>query len=398
MRLEGSLDAFSLPDILQLLAFTQKTGALVLHRPDAQGVVRVRGGAVSGASADTKRQALGRRLVGAGLVDDEDLAAAVAAVRAAPDMGLGRALVDTGAVSEDTLKRVAGEQAADAVSELLRWTEGTFEFVLDAPDPDGVTLALPVETVLAEGKARLDQWPAFATQIPSAGTVLALTMSPAGEPSCARDEWVLLALVDGRRTVADIIELAGWGEFAVVRSLAGLTERGLLVRTDEGDGGLGALLRRQDLVRSLETAAIVPAAPAPELQPAEPGREPTEIVPEGDDPYGAAAEGPAQGSLDGPEDTSAFGALIAESYPSVAGHVPQQAAVNSMSTSGGQWSAPTMGSSFAEVARAVVGATSGSAAMAPAEMPDPVPVLAHDRDSAVTKSLLLRLIAGVRGL
>ena len=30
MRLEGSLDAFSLPDIFQLLSFTRKTGGLHL--------------------------------------------------------------------------------------------------------------------------------------------------------------------------------------------------------------------------------------------------------------------------------------------------------------------------------------------------------------------------------
>ncbi len=32
MKLEGTLDAFSLPDIFQLLSFTKKTGTLHLRR------------------------------------------------------------------------------------------------------------------------------------------------------------------------------------------------------------------------------------------------------------------------------------------------------------------------------------------------------------------------------
>ena len=75
MRLEGTLDAFSLPDIFQLLSFTKKTGALHLRRGDVHGVVFFAAGAVTGASADQGRQALGRRLVGAGHVSDEALIA-----------------------------------------------------------------------------------------------------------------------------------------------------------------------------------------------------------------------------------------------------------------------------------------------------------------------------------
>ena len=77
MRLEGTLDAFSLPDIFQLLSFTKKTGALHLRRGDVHGVVHFAAGAVTGASADQGRQALGRRLVGAGHVSDDALTQAV---------------------------------------------------------------------------------------------------------------------------------------------------------------------------------------------------------------------------------------------------------------------------------------------------------------------------------
>src|SRR4051794_7169992 len=114
MRLEGTLDAFSLPDIFQLLSYTKKTGTLHLRRgDDAHGVVHLRDGAVTGARADVRRQALGRRIVGAGVVDDKALAEAVARVQSDPACGLARALAEQGSLSEEYARALAAEQAAD---------------------------------------------------------------------------------------------------------------------------------------------------------------------------------------------------------------------------------------------------------------------------------------------
>ena len=78
MKLEGSLDAFSLPDIFQLLSYTKKTGGLRLAHAGGHGVVYFTDGAVTGASAERARQSLARRVVGLGLVTDEQLSEAVA--------------------------------------------------------------------------------------------------------------------------------------------------------------------------------------------------------------------------------------------------------------------------------------------------------------------------------
>ena len=144
MRLEGTLDAFSLPDIFQLLSYTKKTGTLHLRRDAEHGVVHLRDGAVTGARSDVFRQALGRRLVGAGLVDDEALAEAVAVVCDAPDTGLARALADTGRLDAELLRQHGVEQATDAIFDLLRWAEGDFAFVMDELDPDDLGAALAV--------------------------------------------------------------------------------------------------------------------------------------------------------------------------------------------------------------------------------------------------------------
>src|ERR1700712_2070040 len=120
MRLEGTLDAFSLPDIFQLLSFTKKTGTLHLRRDDRHGVVHLRDGAVTGGRGDAASQALGRRMVGTGLVSDADLASVVEDLLDTPSAGLGKALVDAGSLPADEATKLAAEQATDAVFELLR--------------------------------------------------------------------------------------------------------------------------------------------------------------------------------------------------------------------------------------------------------------------------------------
>jgi hypothetical protein len=292
MRLEGTLDAFGLPDILQLLAFTRKSGALRLSAPPAAGVVRVRDGAICAASSDTSRQMLARRLIGAGLVGDDALRAAVQAVHGLGGPpgsgGVVGALLADGTLTADALLPLASEQTTDAVSELLRWTSGEFSFVVDDGDPDELPLGLAVDEVVAEGQRRLTVWAELTAVIPSPDVALALAVAPAEDPHCTREEWGLLALVDGTRSVTEIVVLLGRSEFAVMRALAGLVSRGLLVVPGAAGpgGGLAELQRRQALLSDLESGSHrVPSTVLfsdpdadPEPAPAPAGNAPVEML------------------------------------------------------------------------------------------------------------------------
>src|SRR3954465_660062 len=191
MRLEGTLDAFSLPDIFQLLSFTKKTGTLHLRRgaegADAHGVVHLRDGAVTGARSDARRQALGRRIVGAGLVDDKTLAAAVARVRSDESFGLARALAEAAPAVAEVARELAAEQATDAVFDLLRWPDGEFAFVVDEAAPDDLGAARAVADVVTEARRRVDAW--TEAGVPAGDAIVSLVTSPVEAPSLSRDEW-----------------------------------------------------------------------------------------------------------------------------------------------------------------------------------------------------------------
>jgi hypothetical protein len=314
VKLEGSLDAFSLQDIFQLLSFTRKTGGLHLRSGRSDGVVWFSGGALTGASADSTRQGLARRLIGAGAVSDEALAAAVQRAAEGEAMGVTRALLEAAAVDADTVRDAAREQIIDAVFDLLRWTDGDFAFAVDQHNPDDVGIAVPMDDVVAEATARREAWQAIAALIPSPETVLGMPVTLPEDPALSRDEWALLALADGRRTVAELVDLGGRGAYAVVSSLAGLVERGLLVARD-GEDHVAVMQRRHGLLTPLESETFQPAvvsepnatAPSPQAPVSAPDAEataaetpaPFETQPDEGD---AAAEAPVESAPphDGP--------------------------------------------------------------------------------------------------
>lgn len=427
MKLEGSLDAFSLPDIFQLLSFTKKTGGLHLASDGCDGVVFFAGGQVTGASADSSRQPLARRLIGAGAVDDQALETAVAAAADGESIGVAKALLDHGALDGGLLQQAAADQSVDAVFDLLRWQQGDFAFVVDEVNPDDVGVTLSVERVLADTESRATSWDAVSQVVPSVHAVLAMPVVLPADPAVTREEWSLLALVDGRRTVADLVDLTGSGQYAVVSTLAGLVTRGLLEVRDESNDTtdhVGVVVRRQGLLAVLEGTPFTPVVEAVRpletvetveiAVPLRAADDPSAVDPSADNHDDAGQDSPGEAPVEQPEPSDEPGLVTASSAEHQAqmlggAHVPgdvvpprpepflpkrQADFDDTASTSPATrpvhvQAAPSHGPGDGP-GPSVIGAT------AVALDPEATPVI--ERDPNVNRSLMLRLIAGVRGL
>jgi hypothetical protein len=390
VNLEGSLDAFSLPDVFQLLSLTKKTGGLHLTDGQVRGVVRFHEGSITGATADEGRQSLARRLVGIGVVDDAALRRAVERAQS-QGVGVARALLDAGAVDGETVQVLAGEQVVDAVFDLLRWSRGDFAFGMDEANPDDVGIALPADQVIAEATRRRQVWDSVSRVIPSPDVVLVMPVVLPADPTVSRDEWALLALVDGQRSVGQLVELSGAGQFSVVSALAGLVQRGMLAIADEDAPDHVALVtRRQQTVSTLEgglatdvgPAAAVATAPASDAGP----------------PTGSPAEEP--GAAAEPRPSGIPGVRIGGGAHRPAGVVPPRPDPTRPTrlpehpdmVPERRTARPSPAASAPPVTTGSV--TSSGAAVAAA----PAASAAIERDPSINRSLLLKLIAGVKGL
>ena len=159
-----------------------------------------------------------------------------------------KALLDQGAIEGELLRQAVTDQSVDAVFDLLRWQQGDFAFVVDEVNPDDVGVTLSIEAILADAESRTGSWESVSQIVPSADALLSMPVVLPADPQISREEWSLLALVDGRRSVAELVDLTGSGHYAVVSTLAGLVARGLLEVRDAADATedhVGVVVRRQ---------------------------------------------------------------------------------------------------------------------------------------------------------
>lgn len=418
MKLEGSLDAFSLPDVFQLLSLTKKSGGLHLTNGQVSGMVYFADGMVTGAVSDVARQALARRLVGLGAADDAALRRAVE--RAVSDgAGVARALVEAGSVDSSLVQRLALEQAVDAVFDLLRWPNGDFAFGMGDENPDEVGLVVTAEQIVGEATTRRESWEALSRLIPSPDVVLTMPVVLPEDTTLERDEWALLALIDGARSVGDLVEVSGAGQYTVVSTLATLIQRGLLVlRDEESLDHVALVVRRQQLLAPLEVAAASPP-PVDAVTPAAPAvvasQTPVPAYP--DAPLAPAALAPAAlapatpaapVSMPAPAAAAAAPGLLPGAHdpanvtpPRPEPFLPKRDVDHPEPTRAPGFASPVAGSAPGSSPQGGLsggqpGGMSGLAGVATATAP--AADSAIERDPTVNRSLMLRLIAGVRGL
>ncbi len=196
MSLEGTLETIALPDVLALLSVTAKTGELRVESGGGVGSVWLDAGRVGGFDVGSQRSAV------------------------------------------------------DALFALLRLQDGSFKF------HTGTEALNPVEPqevapLMEEAEERLLQWPGIAAVVPSLASQLSLEESVDADVMLSPEQWGLIALIGGGRSVAEVLEARGLGEFDGCKAVKELVDLGL-VQVDH-------------LEVASEAAMLTPAAPGPDF-------------------------------------------------------------------------------------------------------------------------------------
>src|SRR5450759_410496 len=238
MPLKGGLREFSLPDLFQLIHFGKKNGTLVITNGDSKGYVCFRNGNIFFATHNWRRPPLGERLVQAGMVTDEQVHEALDLQRASSkEQRLGNILCELGYLSRESLEVFVEEQIRDAVSNLLRWTEGEFDFDPDEIFPEeDIGLSMSTEDLILEDSRRMDEWYQLEKKVPSLDSVFKMIKEPgkdASDMNLTSDEWLVLYHIDGESAVRDIVEKSGQSVLVTCRALYGLVTTGLVSLTGE---------------------------------------------------------------------------------------------------------------------------------------------------------------------
>ena len=264
-NLSGSLSEFSLAEVLSLLGMGGRTAHMQVTSADSVGTVHLVDGRVSSATADSARAGLLRAVVAAVSVPADDLAHALQSDDPV------RALVESGVVDREAAQQVASEHCTEAVGEMLDWTSGEFAVWVGSHDPADIGVRLDVDDLVAAARERAQEWHDLRAALPESDSVLALVPDVAQAPVVDLDDWAVLARVDGRRTLTEVLAAMGASPLAAGNRLVQLLDRGLVaVRVGGGDAEreqMSQMLDAFDAGGSVEAVIELAAQPESEFVP-----------------------------------------------------------------------------------------------------------------------------------
>lgn len=139
-------------------------------------------------------------------------------------------LVEQEAATGPRLRRVLHEHNLAALFELSVPSDDPLEVEAGARHVIGTRFAEPAEDLLASATRRIELWRRIAVSIPSTSLRFRLAPGlPDGEDrTVTADEWTFLALLDGHRSVADVITGTGESAFRVCSVLYRMLLEGLI--------------------------------------------------------------------------------------------------------------------------------------------------------------------------
>ena len=261
MDLEGSLNRFSVAEVFQLLSFSRKTGTLGLQRNEEVAMVYFNQGNVIYAYTPQQKLPLGEVLVQQGVMTAEQLTAALAEKEKHQNRRIGEIFVKFGFVTRSQMEEAVRRQVEELIYRLLHWEVGNFKFYENEfPTEEEILIHISTENLILEGVRRLDELEEVKQRLPDFETVFVVKPIPEQrirDVALRGDEWNVLALVDGRKDIYQIIERSNLDRLLTLKNLAALHMSGLIEPVKDGTNGadeklLGLLEKLSTLLETYE--------------------------------------------------------------------------------------------------------------------------------------------------
>ena len=183
MSLQGSLSELPLPDVIQLVSVSGKTGAFEIQGEHEAGNIFLRDGQI----------------------------------------------VDA------TVGRLRGDAA---VYEMAIWSQGSFVF-RPGEETDEVTIHISNANLMMEAARRLDEWRVLSRKIPSLDLVPYFTTPEKGadQVTLSPQEWILVTRINGEHSIEEVANQLRWAPFDVSKLLFGMITTGLVALGKPGESG-----------------------------------------------------------------------------------------------------------------------------------------------------------------
>jgi hypothetical protein len=243
MALQGTLKDFSITEIIQLIGQQLKTGVLKVRRGKNLVEVYFVDGMIVHVYSNYRGQKdlIGEILVKAQLITEEQLERVLKIQKSSPNKYLGEILVELQLLQKEDVLKVIATQTYETIYDLFWWEDGQFNFDLKLVESyKKIPFALSSEQVLLNILRMVDEWSEIEKRIFSPHIVFRKSLDakdqhvdPLFSPSSLKgkltsEQEVIYQLVDGTRTVQEIVDRSLFGKFNASEILSNLLEMGLI--------------------------------------------------------------------------------------------------------------------------------------------------------------------------
>ncbi len=230
--IRGNLEAFRIIELMQMLALQRHTGRLLISRKDGKAEIYFKEGAVAFAGSTLNGSLPGVegllrktcRLAEDGLQH----AHRIASMTGQPIDGV---LAQERLLDQKTFAACLRRHTEAVVYKAMGWTEGDFVFDKEPSPQFANPVAIKVDDLILEGTRRADEWVLIQQKIPDLSLVFEPLIGNAEELTrrgLSAADLKVFSMVDGRRTVQDIIDVSMMSDFDVVKSMFILLSVGLI--------------------------------------------------------------------------------------------------------------------------------------------------------------------------
>lgn len=258
--LAGDANGFPLQDLIAFLGQSRWSGVLRVSTPGVERSLLLKDGDVRSAASDSVADRIGEVMVRLGYVSRSNLEQVL---NEAPPSRLGKVMVERGLIKAHDLYKCLHEQISEIFHGMMLAKEGTFALVDQTVEDKALThnLSLSMQGLLMDSIRKIDELAQFRKKIPH-GRMYVLKKR-ASDGTLEPEEDAVLQLVDGRRTVLELGQLAKVSEFDATRITYRLIEGGF-VKLDQQPAG-------EAPPAPAPSAPSFPGTPAPAATPPPPG-------------------------------------------------------------------------------------------------------------------------------
>jgi hypothetical protein len=217
--IEGQIDNVGAADIFLFLSQTQRTSVVSFERADQETRVFFQEGLPVWCVSTKVQLQIEARLAGAGAIKLRDIETALANQKAGSNR-IPQALIAEQLASEASIERDLKSLSLDALRDVATWTAGSFT-VYDGvtPPPWAFTIAADFPALLVEALRGQCVKESLQREFVSRKCILR-TRSASRSSSHLNDaERVILALVNGERTVEELVKRSGLDELQALGAM-----------------------------------------------------------------------------------------------------------------------------------------------------------------------------------